>query len=114
MLPDAPAVAGYSSYTPHLGAHDHRRMSPANKDPHTTQRTVISGGPNEDSSRSACVVVIHGEGLGRRVDVEDEPVVRQFVAEVLRDDDPSLPVRVRLMRAPPVPAETAAVYTLPA
>ena len=50
-------------------------MSPANKDLHTTQRTVLSGGPGEDSSRSACVVVIHGEGLGRRVDVEDKPVV---------------------------------------
>lgn len=41
----------------------------------TTQRTVLSGGPLRPSPRSACVVVIHGEGLGRRADVEDEPVL---------------------------------------
>ncbi len=45
------------------------------RDPDTTQRTVISPGPDDPTSRSACIVVIHGEGLGRRVDIGDQPIV---------------------------------------
>ena len=41
----------------------------------TTQRTVMTSGPHRPSPRSACVVVIHGEGLGRRVDIHDAPVM---------------------------------------
>ncbi|TDK24976.1 GGDEF domain-containing protein [Luteimonas aestuarii] len=41
----------------------------------TTQRTLLSSGPHRTTPRSACVVVIHGEGLGRRADVEDAPVL---------------------------------------
>ncbi|HRN62221.1 MAG TPA: GGDEF domain-containing protein [Luteimonas sp.] len=40
-----------------------------------TQRTVLSGGPHRPVPRSACVVVIHGEGLGRRADIGDSPVL---------------------------------------
>ena len=44
--------------------------------PHdTTQRTMLSPGPLRPSPRSACVVVIHGEGLGRRADIGDAPVL---------------------------------------
>jgi len=43
-------------------------------DPPTTQRTVLSDGPRAQSPRSACVVVIHGEGLGRRADIDAAPV----------------------------------------
>ena len=48
-----------------------RPDDPAN----TTQRTLLSDGPMRPAPRSACLVVIHGEGLGRRVDVEDAPVL---------------------------------------
>lgn len=41
----------------------------------TTQRTLHSTGPDRPSPRSACVVVIHGEGLGRRADIADAPVL---------------------------------------
>jgi diguanylate cyclase (GGDEF)-like protein len=41
----------------------------------TTQRTLASPGPQRPSPRSACVVVIHGEGLGRRADIDAEPVL---------------------------------------
>ena len=40
-----------------------------------TQRTLLSDGPRGTGPRSACVVVIHGEGLGRRVDIVDAPVL---------------------------------------
>lgn len=44
--------------------------------PHdTTQRTILSPGPLRPAPRSACVVVIHGEGLGRRADIGDAPVL---------------------------------------
>ena len=44
--------------------------------PHdTTQRTLLSPGPLRPAPRSACVVVIHGEGLGRRADIGDAPVL---------------------------------------
>lgn len=45
-----------------------------NDDNPTTQRTVASGGPSLDGSQPACLVVIHGEGLGRRIDFGDAPV----------------------------------------
>ena len=41
----------------------------------TTQRTLLSPGPLQPAPRSACVVVIHGEGLGRRADIADAPVL---------------------------------------
>ena len=41
----------------------------------TTQRTLHSPGPPRPARRSACVVVIHGEGLGRRADIGDAPVL---------------------------------------
>ncbi|MBS0228644.1 MAG: GGDEF domain-containing protein [Proteobacteria bacterium] len=41
----------------------------------TTQRTLFSTGPAQPTLRSACVVVIHGEGLGKRVDIHDRPIL---------------------------------------
>lgn len=41
----------------------------------TTQRTVYSDGPRRSGPRAACLVVIHGEGLGRRVDLGGQPVL---------------------------------------
>lgn len=41
----------------------------------TTQRTLASPGPQHPAPRSACVVVIHGEGLGRRADIDATPVL---------------------------------------
>ena len=41
----------------------------------TTQRTRFSDGPPHPAPRSACVVVIHGEGLGRRADIHEAPVL---------------------------------------
>ena len=50
-------------------------MSPRFDNP-TTQRTVLSPGPQAPlGNRAACLVVIHGEGLGKRVDVEGDPVL---------------------------------------
>lgn len=40
----------------------------------TTQRTVLSDGPLPPAQRSACVVIIQGEGLGRRADIGDAPL----------------------------------------
>ena len=40
-----------------------------------THRTLHSPGPAPPARRSACVVVIHGEGLGRRADIGDAPVL---------------------------------------
>ncbi len=45
-------------------------MSFDKPDPPTTQRTLLSAGPRPLSPRSACVVVIQGEGLGRRADID--------------------------------------------
>jgi diguanylate cyclase (GGDEF)-like protein len=50
-------------------------MSPQDADPDTTQFTMLSDGPRRSGPRSACVVVIHGEGLGKRADIEDRRVV---------------------------------------
>ena len=41
----------------------------------TTQRTELSAGPRRSGLHSACVVVIHGEGLGKRVDVDEKPII---------------------------------------
>jgi diguanylate cyclase (GGDEF)-like protein len=49
-------------------------MSTSDADPITTQLTLLSGGPRRGGPRSACVVVIHGEGLGKRADIEEKPV----------------------------------------
>ena len=40
-----------------------------------THRTLHSPGPAAPARRSACVVVMHGEGLGRRADIGDAPVL---------------------------------------
>jgi len=37
----------------------------------TTQRTALSRGPSLGAPRTACVVVIHGPGIGSRVDIGD-------------------------------------------
>ncbi|MEO6102358.1 MAG: GGDEF domain-containing protein [Pseudoxanthomonas sp.] len=50
-------------------------MASKDENPATTQRTLLSDGPHSASPRSACVVVIHGEGLGRRADVHEQAVV---------------------------------------
>ena len=50
-------------------------MAPKEESPATTQRTLLSAGPHRAVPRSACVVVIHGEGLGRRADIGDTPVL---------------------------------------
>lgn len=50
-------------------------MTPSDTDPITTQLTLLSGGPRRSGPRSACVVVIHGEGLGKRADIDGTPVV---------------------------------------
>ena len=62
---------GYTSWV-HSGA---SRMAPKDNNPATTQRTLLSAGPHRAGPRSACVVVIHGEGLGRRADVDECMVV---------------------------------------
>lgn len=45
------------------------------RDPDTTQRTILSSGPNKPEAQAACIVVIHGEGLGKRADILDSRVV---------------------------------------
>ncbi|TNJ34920.1 GGDEF domain-containing protein [Arenimonas terrae] len=64
---------------PGLGLHSSgdfrpQQMSTSDADPITTQLTLLSGGPRRSGPRSACVVVIHGEGLGKRADIEEAPV----------------------------------------
>lgn len=41
----------------------------------TTKRTLHSPGPRPPAPASACVVVIHGEGLGRRADIRHAGIV---------------------------------------
>lgn len=63
-------AAGYTwGFPPSTAMADHH------DDRETTQRTLYSSGPIRPSPRSACVVVIHGEGLGRRADIEDAPIL---------------------------------------
>src|SRR3546814_8813775 len=45
-------------------------MDNRNGQSETTQRTLLSDGPHRAVPRSACVVVIHGAGLGGRADVD--------------------------------------------
>ena len=52
----------------------------------TTQRTLLSSGPARPERRSACVVVIHGEGLGKRADIGDREVI------VGRSQEADLPI----------------------
>ena len=49
-------------------------MSQDHDQTETTQRTLYSDGPMRAAQRTACVVVIHGEGLGRRLDIGGLPV----------------------------------------
>ena len=41
----------------------------------TTQQTVIVTGPMKFERKAACLVVIHGEQIGKRVDVEGTPLL---------------------------------------
>ena len=41
----------------------------------TTHSTLFSEGPSQPSQGSACVVVIHGEGLSKRIDIHDRPIL---------------------------------------
>ncbi|MBB1088989.1 GGDEF domain-containing protein [Lysobacter sp. SG-8] len=50
-------------------------MSDQNTDPTTLQPTQPSPGPRRGAPRSACVVVIHGEGLGKRADIDGTPLL---------------------------------------
>ena len=50
-------------------------MNKRTDDGSTTRRTVLSPGPDRPEQNSACLVVIHGEGLGKRVDIVAEPIV---------------------------------------
>lgn len=50
------------------------RMPPSYDNP-TTQQTALSPGLIAPAQRAACLVIIHGEGLGKRVDVEIDRVL---------------------------------------
>ncbi len=41
----------------------------------TTRRTIISPGPEQPEQGAMCLVVIHGEGLGKRIDIPEQPIV---------------------------------------
>ncbi len=45
------------------------------EDTDTTLRTLISSGPTPSEPLTACVVVIHGEGLGKRMDIGERPLI---------------------------------------
>lgn len=45
------------------------------EDTDTTLRTLLSSGPQPAEPLTACVVVIHGEGLGKRMDIGERPLV---------------------------------------
>jgi diguanylate cyclase (GGDEF)-like protein len=47
----------------------------ASNDSRVTHRTMMSGGPRRPGEHVACVIVIFGEGLGKRIDVGEEPVL---------------------------------------
>lgn len=49
-------------------------MATQSKFHETTQQTRYSDGPDRPLQHSACVVVIHGEGLGQRIDIGEAPV----------------------------------------
>jgi len=50
-------------------------MNRRSDDGSTTRRTVISPGPDRPDQNTACLVVIHGEGLGKRIDIGEQPIV---------------------------------------
>lgn len=50
-------------------------MNRRSDDGSTTRRTMISPGPDRPDQNTACLVVIHGEGLGKRIDIGEQPVV---------------------------------------
>src|SRR3546814_5059943 len=52
-----------------------RDMDNRNGPSETTQRTLLSDGPHRAVPRSACVVVIHGAGLGGRADIDTARVL---------------------------------------
>jgi diguanylate cyclase (GGDEF)-like protein len=74
MVTDAPAPQQACGYTAAVLSSE-ARMAPDEEDQHITQRTVLSPGPRSAAPRTACVVVIHGEGLGRRADIDERAVV---------------------------------------
>lgn len=50
-------------------------MNPDKPVEDTTQRTLFSDGPHQPAPRSACAVVIQGEGLGKRIDIRSRPIL---------------------------------------
>lgn len=50
-------------------------MNRRSDDGSTTRRTVLSPGPERPEQNSACLVVIHGEALGKRVDITERAIV---------------------------------------
>jgi diguanylate cyclase (GGDEF)-like protein len=50
-------------------------MNRRSEDGSTTRRTILSSGPDRPETNVACLVVIHGEGLGKRIDIGEQPVV---------------------------------------
>jgi diguanylate cyclase (GGDEF)-like protein len=51
-------------------------MTPVpDSNPEITQRTRPSPGPSQPTDGSACVVVIHGEGVGQRADIDTTPIL---------------------------------------
>lgn len=69
-------AAALTAYRQRLHSRQGTNATIMASNPHdTTQRTLLSPGPLRPAPRSACVVVIHGEGLGRRADIGDAPVL---------------------------------------
>ncbi len=64
---------------------DRKEMDTDDQPHETTQRTLLTPGPSQPAPRAACVVVIHGEGLGRRSDIGDAPILvgRSQAADLL-------------------------------
>lgn len=50
-------------------------MNRRSDESNTTRRTMISPGPDRPEQGAMCLVVIHGEGLGKRIDVTEQPLV---------------------------------------
>ena len=77
-----------------------------------TQRTMLIEGDEPRSHRSACLVVIHGEGIGRRIDLVDEPVVigRSQDADFLLAHASVSRRHCRAARTSPVAAACASVF----
>lgn len=50
-------------------------MNRRSEDANTTRRTMISPGPDQPEHGAMCLVVIHGEGLGKRIDVLEQAMV---------------------------------------